>query len=71
MRLDCGAEVGAAEEVVMRTGFSGIVPNLALAVFLADAIVSRLPGSGTPSPWVVVGGLLVGAAIATAGRRPP
>jgi uncharacterized membrane protein YdjX (TVP38/TMEM64 family) len=48
----------------------GIVPNLALAVFLADAIVSRLPGSGTPWPWVVVGGLLVGAAIATAGRRP-
>ena len=45
----------------------GIVPNLALAVFFADAIVSRLPGGGTPWPWVIVGGLLVGAAVATLG----
>jgi uncharacterized membrane protein YdjX (TVP38/TMEM64 family) len=45
----------------------GIVPNLALAVFFADAIVSRLPGGGTPWPWVIVGGLLVGAAVATVG----
>lgn len=44
----------------------GIVPNLALAVFFADAIVSRLPGSGTPSPRLVVGGTLVVVVIATA-----
>jgi uncharacterized membrane protein YdjX (TVP38/TMEM64 family) len=45
----------------------GIVPNLALAVFLADAIVGRLPGSGTPSRWVVVGGTVVAVVIAIAG----
>jgi len=43
----------------------GIVPNLAIAVFFADAIVSRLPG--IPSQRVVFGGMLVVvAAIATA-----
>jgi len=43
----------------------GIVPNLAVAVFFADAIVSRLPG--IPSQRVVFGGMLVVvAAIATA-----
>ena len=45
----------------------GIAPNLAVAVFFADAIVSRLPGSGISSPLVVVGGTLVVVAIATAG----
>src|SRR6516162_3449020 len=44
----------------------GIVPNLAVAVFFADTIANRLPGSGTLLPWVVVGGMLVAAAIATA-----
>jgi uncharacterized membrane protein YdjX (TVP38/TMEM64 family) len=44
----------------------GIVPNLAVAVFFADAIVSSLPGGGTPSQGVVVGGMLVIVAIATA-----
>jgi uncharacterized membrane protein YdjX (TVP38/TMEM64 family) len=44
----------------------GIVPNLAVAVFFADAIVNRLPGSGTPSPWVVLAGVLVVVVIATA-----
>jgi uncharacterized membrane protein YdjX (TVP38/TMEM64 family) len=40
----------------------GIVPNLAVAVFFADTIAN----SGTLLPWVVVGGMLVVAAIATA-----
>jgi protein-S-isoprenylcysteine O-methyltransferase Ste14 len=35
----------------------GIVPNLAVAVFFADTIANRLPGSGTLLPWVVVGGM--------------
>ena len=35
----------------------GIVPNLAVAVFFADTIVNRLPGSGTLLPSVVVGGM--------------
>src|SRR5262249_56275210 len=35
----------------------GIVPNLAVAVFFADIIANRLPGSGTLLPWVVVGGM--------------
>lgn len=35
----------------------GIVPNLAVAVFFADTIVNRLPGSGTLLPWDVVGGM--------------
>ena len=35
----------------------GIVPNLAVAVFFADTIANRLPGSGTVLPWVVVGGM--------------
>ena len=43
----------------------GIVPNLTVAVFFADAIVGGLPGS-TPSSGVVVGGMLVVVAIATA-----
>jgi hypothetical protein len=36
-------------------------------VFFGDAIVSHLPGRGTPSPLVVAGGMLVVVAIATAG----
>ena len=43
----------------------GIVPNLTVAVFFADTIVAGLAGS-TPSSWVVVGGMLVVVAIATA-----
>ncbi len=35
----------------------GIVPNLAVAVFFADTIANRLPGSGTLLPWVVVAGM--------------
>jgi uncharacterized membrane protein YdjX (TVP38/TMEM64 family) len=35
----------------------GIVPNLAVAVFFADTIANRLPGSGTLLPWDVVGGM--------------
>jgi protein-S-isoprenylcysteine O-methyltransferase Ste14/uncharacterized membrane protein YdjX (TVP38/TMEM64 family) len=35
----------------------GIVPNLAVAVFFADAIANGLPGTGTLLPWVVVGGM--------------
>jgi protein-S-isoprenylcysteine O-methyltransferase Ste14/uncharacterized membrane protein YdjX (TVP38/TMEM64 family) len=35
----------------------GIVPNLAVAVFFADTIANRLPGSGTLLPWIVVGGM--------------
>ena len=45
----------------------GIVPHLAVAVFFGDAIVSHLPGRGTPSPRVVAGGMLIVVAIAAAG----
>ena len=34
----------------------GIVPNLAVAVFFADTLANRLPGSRL-LPWVVVGGM--------------
>ena len=44
----------------------GILPNLTVAVFFAHAIVSHLPGSGTSSPWIVVGGVLVVVAVAIA-----
>jgi len=45
----------------------GIVPNVAVAVFFADAIASRLPSSDISSQRVVFGGMLVVvAAIATA-----
>jgi uncharacterized membrane protein YdjX (TVP38/TMEM64 family) len=45
----------------------GIVPNVAVAVFFADAIASRLPSSDISSQRVVFGGMsVVVAAIATA-----
>lgn len=41
----------------------GIVPNLAVAVYFADIIANRLPGSGTLLPWAVVGGMPVLVAV--------
>jgi uncharacterized membrane protein YdjX (TVP38/TMEM64 family) len=47
----------------------GIVPNIVIAVVFADAIATRLPGSGAASPWLAVGGVLVVAAVVTASVR--
>jgi len=56
----------------------GVVPNIAIAVIFAEAIANRLPGSGVPSGSVMLGVVLVVAAVATAsvarrllGRKRP